>query len=149
MNEQNVAESRTVIPSPLTEDDVQKEDQNKMQDITDQEFGDSNDNHEDHIEAHKATSIASIASAVASAVPSSSVESGYDVPSRRLSLFVEGRDYLKYRETFERLLFSERMPPAKKDARILELAMACLTEKMDAVSAVTGEPFVKAEMLAG
>ena len=146
MNEQSVAESRDVPTSLLTEDVGQKEAQNKMQGITDQEFGDSNDNHEDHIEAHKATSIAS---AVASAVPSSSVESGYDVPSRRLSLFVEGRDYLKYRETFERLLFSEKMPPAKKDARILELAMACLTEKMDAVSAVTGEPFVKAEMLAG
>ncbi|MBU2792754.1 hypothetical protein HAQ01_05015 [Acidithiobacillus thiooxidans] len=146
MNEQSVTESRDVPTSLLTEDVGQKEAQNKMQGITDQEFGDSNDNHEDHREAHKATSIAS---AVASAVPSSSMESGYDVPSRRLSLFVEGRDYLKYRETFERLLFSEKMPPAKKDARILELAMACLTEKMDAVSAVTGEPFVKAEMLAG
>lgn len=146
MNEQSVAESRDVPRSLLTEDVGQREAQNKMQGINDQEFGDSNDNHEDHREAHKATSIAS---AVASAVPSSSMESGYDVPSRRLSLFVEGRDYLKYRETFERLLFSEKMPPAKKDARILELAMACLTEKMDAVSAVTGEPFVKAEMLAG
>jgi hypothetical protein len=73
----------------------------------------------------------------------------YDVPSRRLSLLVEGRDYLKYRETFERLLFSEKMTPAHKDARILKLAMACLVEKMDAVSAATGEPFVKAEMLAG
>ncbi|MBU2741845.1 hypothetical protein [Acidithiobacillus albertensis] len=143
MNEQSVTESRDVPPSPLTEDAGQKETQNKMHGITDQEFGDSN---ECHVEAIKATSIAS---AVASAVPSSSVESGYDVPSRRLSLFVDGRDYLKYRETFERLLFSEKMPPAKKDARILELAMACLVEKMDAVSAVTGEPFVKAEMLAG
>ena len=73
----------------------------------------------------------------------------YDVPSRRLSLLVEGRDYLKYRETFERLLFSEKMTPAQKDARILKLAMACLIEKMDVVSAATGEPFVKAEMLAG
>ena len=73
----------------------------------------------------------------------------YDVPSRRLSLLVEGRDYLKYRETFERLLFSEKMTPAHKDARILKLAMTCLIEKMDAVSAETGEPFVKAEMLAG
>ncbi len=74
---------------------------------------------------------------------------GYDVPSRRLSLLVEGRDYLKYRETFERLLFSEKMTPAQKDARILKLAMACLTEKMDAVSVATGEPFMRAEMLAG
>lgn len=73
----------------------------------------------------------------------------YDVPSRRLSILVEGRDYLKYRETFERLLFSEKMTPAHKDAAILKLAMACLTEKMDTVSAATGEPFVKAEMLAG
>ena len=73
----------------------------------------------------------------------------YDVPSRRLSLLVEGRDYLKYRETFERLLFSEKMTPAQKDARILKLAMTCLTEKMDAISVATGEPFVRAEMLAG
>ena len=74
---------------------------------------------------------------------------GFYVPSRRLSLLVEGRDYLKYRETFERLLFSEKMTPAQKDARILKLAMACLTEKMDAVSVATGEPFMRAEMLAG
>lgn len=81
--------------------------------------------------------------------PSSRGEPGYDVPSRRLSLLVEGRDYLKYRETFERLLFTERMTPAQKDARILKLAMSCLIERMDAMSAETGDPFLKAEMLAG
>lgn len=78
-----------------------------------------------------------------------SSSNGYDVPSRRLSILIEGRDYLKYRETFERLLFSEKMTPAQKDARILKLAMVCLTERMDAISAATGEPFVKAEILAG
>lgn len=74
---------------------------------------------------------------------------GYDIPSRRLSLLVEGRDYLKYRETFERVLFAEKMTPAQKDGKLLQLALACLVERMDALSAETGEPFVKAEMLAG
>lgn len=74
---------------------------------------------------------------------------GYDIPSRRLSILVEGRDYLKYRETFERVLFAEKMTPAQKDGKLLQLALACLVERMDALSAETGEPFVKAEMLAG
>lgn len=74
-------------------------------------------------------------------------ETGYETPSRRLSLLVEGRDYLKYRETFERVLFAEKMTPAQKDAKILQLALACLVERMDDLSAKTGEPFVKAEML--
>lgn len=74
---------------------------------------------------------------------------GYDIPSRRLSLLVEGRDYLKYRETFERMLFAERMTQAQKDTRILQLALACLVERVNTLSAETGEPFVKAEMLAG
>ncbi|MHB1644284.1 MAG: hypothetical protein ACYCS8_16820 [Acidithiobacillus sp.] len=76
-------------------------------------------------------------------------ETGYETPSRRLSLLVEGRDYLKYRETFERVLFAERMTPAQKDGKLLQLALACLVERMDALSVETGEPFVKAEMLAG
>ena len=70
---------------------------------------------------------------------------GYDIPSRRLSLLVEGRDYLKYRETFERVLFAEKMTPAQKDGKLLQLALTCLVERMDALSAETGEPFVKAE----
>ena len=74
---------------------------------------------------------------------------GYDIPSRRLSILVEGRDYLKYRETFERVLFAEKMTHAQKDGKILQLALACLVERMDALSAETGEPFVKADMLAG
>ncbi|MHB8226370.1 hypothetical protein [Acidithiobacillus sp.] len=74
---------------------------------------------------------------------------GYDIPSRRLSLLVEGRDYLKYRETFERVLFAEKLTPAQKDGKLLQLALVCLVERMDALSAETGEPFVKAEMLAG
>jgi hypothetical protein len=78
-----------------------------------------------------------------------SPSNGYDVPSRRLSILIEGRDYLKYRETFERLLFAEKMTPAQKDARILKLAMDCLTEKMEAVSATTGDPFIRAELVAG
>lgn len=82
-------------------------------------------------------------------VPISRGGLGHDVPSRRLSLLVEGRDYLKYRETFERLLFAERMTPAQKDARIMKLAMSCLIERMDAMSAETGDPFLKAEMLTG
>ena len=76
------------------------------------------------------------------------MESGYEMPSRRLSLLVEGRDYLKYREIFERLLFSEKLTTPQKDGKILELAMACLEEKMDTISSRTGNPFVKAESVA-
>jgi len=74
-------------------------------------------------------------------------EGDYDTPSRKLSLLVEGREYLKYRETFERLLFSEKMTATQKDARMLRLAMECLVARMDAISARTGDPFVKANHL--
>lgn len=73
----------------------------------------------------------------------------YELPSRRLTLLVEGRDYLKYRDTFERLLFAEKMTVSQKDAKILQMAMTCLVERMEAVTVETGEPFVRAEMLAG
>ena len=72
-------------------------------------------------------------------------ENGYETPSRKLSLLVEGRDYLKYRETFERLLFNEKLTAPQKDGKILSLAMACLEEKMNDISAESGTPFVKAE----
>jgi len=74
-------------------------------------------------------------------------EGDYETPSRKLSILVEGREYLKYKETFERLLFSEKMTVPQKDARMLRLAMECLVERMDAISKRTGDPFVKVSQL--
>jgi hypothetical protein len=74
-------------------------------------------------------------------------DSDYETPSRKLSILVEGREYLKYKETFERLLFAEKMTASQKDAKMLRLAMECLVARMDAVSAKTGDLFVKAVQL--
>ena len=41
--------------------------------------------------------------------------------------------------------FNEKLTAPQKDGKILNLAMACLEEKMDAISAKSGTPFVKAE----
>jgi len=71
----------------------------------------------------------------------------YETPSRKLSILVEGREYLKYKETFERLLFAEKMTASQKDAKMLRLAMECLVARIDAISAKTGDLFVKASHL--
>ena len=52
-------------------------------------------------------------------------------PSRRLSLPLEGRDYLDYLMLSERILFPGRLTPKQKDARILRLALELLRERLD------------------
>lgn len=64
-------------------------------------------------------------------------------PSRRLSLPLEGRDYLDYVMLSERILFSERLTPKQKDERILQLALELLREALDRQD----EMFVPAERL--
>ncbi len=72
----------------------------------------------------------------------------YEIPSRRLSIVVEGKDYLKYRDIFERLLFAEKMASTQKDAKILQAALTCLTERMEAITAEQdGDPFIAADHL--
>lgn len=64
-------------------------------------------------------------------------------PSRRLSLSLEGRDYLDYLMLSERIIFPERLTPKQKDERILQLALELLQEALDRQN----EMFVPAERL--
>ena len=64
-------------------------------------------------------------------------------PSRRLSLQLEGRDYLDYLMLSERILFPERLTPKQKDERILQLALALLRETLERQE----EMFIPAERM--
>lgn len=64
-------------------------------------------------------------------------------PSRRLSLQLEGREYLDYLMLSERILFHERLTSKQKDEHILQLALELLREALDRQN----EMFVPAERL--
>lgn len=81
--------------------------------------------------------------AIETTEPSKPEKSAMRPPSRRLSLQLEGRDYLDYLMLSERILFSERLTSKQKDERILQLALELLHEALDRQN----EMFVPAERL--
>ena len=81
--------------------------------------------------------------ATAAGEPAKPKKSTVRPPSRRLSLQLEGRDYLDYLMLSERILFPERLTPKQKDERILQLALGLLRAAMERQD----EMFVPAERL--
>lgn len=68
-------------------------------------------------------------------------------PSQRIAASLQGQELLDFVLLSNRILFVEKLSPARKEEAIIKLALKRLQADLERLSRETGSPFVPAERL--